>query len=235
MNKAVAVPVALSPVLAVGAGIYYAPDFMWQWVYNLRLPITIFAIVVAVISFVALMNARDLMKGSAKASSDYAVGEWRAWTAVNTVGVVGLLWLLVNGIPSPDFKKQLVHDYVPVKVVQKVPVYSGVKTVYKVPTYEDAFDKCKTALHGEYEITSEQVSQCHRIATEAAMPPYRTITRTITLPSKSDYGTLFKSCLDSYDVSGKDITDQQVIENRNIRMELCRKVALTGSTGQDVK
>jgi hypothetical protein len=217
VKKAIGTTLALaSPIAITGAAIHFAPDFMWQFGYNMKLPVTVLTMLVLILSYLTFSNAHDLMKGSAKVSDDYAIGEWRAWTAINVAGVMGLFWLLIQAIPSPTFKKEVIvkqHTQVEVveKPVEKV-VYAGQKLVYRIPTYVDMYDKCIGNVTGS--INTDDQSFCHKLATEAALPPYRTrIVYKNNSISGEAYERRFQQCFNQWKIKG--ITVPQILDMTN--------------------
>jgi len=202
MNKALTTTAMTGlPVAGIAAGLYFAKDFMWQFAYNLSVPFSIFTAVGVLVSIASIMSAREIMAKSNKASEDYAIGEWRLWTTVNFIAVVGFLWVTIMAIPSPDFKKEIVTQY-KTRVVEKPVVkwkYEKEHVVYHVPTYEDAFKLCTAAGSDNGVKDKPTTEECHKLATEASLPPYRTINRTVMV--HDSYADMFNKCMDHWQFS----------------------------------
>jgi amino acid transporter len=216
------------------AAVLYAPNFMWQFMYNMQGPITIFTFATCIVCFcVYLACSKSLEKESRPAQKE--ILEWRLWTAVNLAVVVAITWLIVQAIPSPTFNKQI--QYVNRVVEKRVPVvkYVSTKLAYKAPTYIEAYDKCRKAFGNYVNLSYEGEKQCHSEALLAAMPEDRklVITKTLLLRNMSPekFQAIFKDCVESHNIQIGDGNNQQTIENRNKRMEVCKTVA-QAATGQ---
>lgn len=207
-------------------------DFIWQFAYNLQLPVTIAAIVVGILTFIVIKSSHDGMRYLTSVEEKYGILEWRQWTAANVAAIMAIIWLLVMAVPEPNFKREVVYRTTTKTVEKKVPVqtvrYAKERIVYKMPTYLGAFAACRTALTNNssgLRLGTEDVAHCHKIATEASMPPYRVLTRTIHAPN--NYWDIFKKCNEAYDI---EQDKPGVAERRNARMMTCKDVATTGAT-----
>jgi hypothetical protein len=205
--------------------------FIWQFAYNLQFPLLFGTIVVAVIGYYVIRDARRNMNGVSKASSDWAILEFRIWTAANVMGIMAILAILAWAVPKPDFDKQTIIQYKDrlVRVHSYTPIYKSEKIVYKTPSYETAFEACRASMTNnrrDYMINVEGAAQCHKQAEEASLPPYRTITRTIHEPS--NYWDIFKKCNDEYDIKP---SEQGWNERRLARIQACGTVAQLASHG----
>lgn len=173
-------------------------EFLWQFFYNMKLPMSAVALIVAMVGLIVIRDSRQDMASFAKASEDYAIMEWRIWTCVNVIAIVSLLWLLVASVPSPTFKKAIeyrdrvrtVEKKVPVKIYER-----GVRVVYHSPTYPEAYQLCVEASGGY----TEAKDKCHAQAMQASAPPghFKMITRTVTV--RDPYESLFRACMGSSD------------------------------------
>jgi hypothetical protein len=163
-------------------------DFAWQFFFNMKMPITALLVVVALMGSVVIQDSRKAMANFEKVSSDYETLEWRIWTSINVIAILGLIWLLIMSVPSPTFKREIVEKPVIRVVERKVPVlrYAKELIVYKTPTYEQAFKLCTDASP-----SSEEATICHKQATEAAIPPPRLLIRTY----QDSYRILFERCM----------------------------------------
>jgi hypothetical protein len=200
-------------------------EFLWQYFYTMKgIPITVFTAIAGLLCAIVIADARKGMAAVSKASDDYSIFEWRVWTGTHVGFIVGVLWLLIMAVPEPNFKREIVYQ--PKVVEKKVPVhvYKGVKVQYHTPTYPEAFKLCTDAIRGG--TIADDVKLCHRQATEASMPPYRRITRTIREPS--NFWDTFKSCNDAYDIGQNK---PGWFERRQARMQVCKTVALDASRG----
>lgn len=203
MSKPVKVIAAVGSVASIVGAIYFAPAFIWQLAYNMQWPFTILTVVVGIISIIMISASDKTMKRSNRVTEEYLAAEWRLWTAVNCMGIFGLLWTLIWAVPSPDFKKEIVTQYA-TRVVEKPVVkwkYEKVHTVYHTPTYAEALKLCFSGGMDTGPSDRPSNEQCHRQAIEASLPPYRT--RIIKVPS--NYKDLFKQCLDSWNPQGINI------------------------------
>lgn len=169
-------------------------DFVWQLLFNMKgIPITAFTTIVGLIAAIVIHDTRKSMKLFTEYESEYATLDWRMWTAVNVSMITGIIWLLIMSVPSPDFKKQKV--YLPIEVIKKVPIirYAKERVVYKMPTYAEMYDKC---IRGSTNRESQDTKTfCDSLAAKQALPPYRTLTRTIRVTVHDDYKTLFDNCM----------------------------------------
>jgi len=215
-------------------GFLFAHDFTWQFMYNMKWPMTIFSVIALVICTVMIISTKDsLQKERRPAQSE--ILEWRLWTTINFAIMIGCTWLVIQAIPKPDFKKQI--QYVNRIVDRKIPVirYVSQKQVYKAPSYAEAFKLCSNGitLDGHATLSDSEAKQCHEQALLAALPDDRklVITRTVVKNSTPKaFSDIFNNCVASYDTQVGD--DQQSVTNRSNRMEVCRKVALAATTGQ---
>lgn len=221
---------SLMPIAGIGAAFYYAPHFLWQMAFNMKTPITFFSLLVGALALLVIHDSRRHMKKLGQFDHEYGNLEFRAWTAVNVAAICGLMWLLDQSVPTPDFAKQIVYQDRVVMVTKQVPVlkYAGLKTEYKIPTYSDAYDQCKQSLAQNSSLSNEQAVLCHKQATEAALPPYRTMTRTLYQPS--NYWDVFNKCNEAHDINVKGQSEQVAIDNRNKRMLICQQIAHDASS-----
>jgi hypothetical protein len=165
-------------------------EFFWQFAFNMKTPMTVIWVLVGLLAAIVIYDSRRIMGTMNEADSRYGIFEWRVWTSVNVATIVSVLWLLVQAVPSPTFRREIIEKPVVRVVERKVPIvkYARERTVYKVPTYEQAFKLCTDAS-----MTGDGTAErCHRQATEAAMPPYRVRVRTTETP----YRVLFETCMD---------------------------------------
>lgn len=168
-------------------------DFIWQYGFNMKMPLTVIAILTALIGSVVIYDTRRAMVGVDKASSDWGILEWRVWTSVNVIVFAAIAWLLVMAIPSPTFKREYVTQYKD-RVVERKIVQTkwrdGKEVVYKVPTYEQAYKLCVDSTQGY------NPEGCHKQATEASLPLPRVLTRTMYM--RDPYDVAFKKCMDEF-------------------------------------
>lgn len=202
MNKALTTTAMTGfPVAGIAAGLYFAKDFMWQFAYNLAVPFSVFTVLAMLVCAIAIKSGYDLMRHSDKASEDYAIAEWRCWTAINFIAIVGVLWVSIMAVPSPNFKKEIITQY-RTRVVEKPIVkwkYEKEHVVYHTPTYEDAFKLCTSAGSDNGVRDKPTTEECHKLATEASLPPYRTINRTVMV--HDSYADMFNKCMDHWQFS----------------------------------
>jgi hypothetical protein len=206
-------------------------DFLWQFAYNLHIPLTIVAIVIGIVCYNVAKSSYNGMKHLTSVEEKYGILEWRMWTAANVAAVMAILWLLAMAVPSPTFKKEttvrVLARTVERKVVVPVVKYEGQRVVYKMPTYLGAFEACRTALtnaNPEIHLDQTDVVLCDKMAKEAALPPYRSITRTIHEPS--NFWDIFNKCNEAYDI---EQDKPGVVERRNQRIAVCKDVAATAA------
>lgn len=167
-------------------------DFLWQFGFNLKMPMTVFWMLALLLSALTVHENRKALANIKEHDPKYGTVEWRVWTAANVAFVVSVLWLLVMAIPAPDFKREVVEKTVVKVVEKKVPVdrWRNTRTIFKLPTYEQSYRMCAES-HPD---GVEEAMACHKIATEASMPLPRVITRTIT--QEDPYRKLFETCMD---------------------------------------
>lgn len=216
MNKLIVTVLVCAVVFVAISGIVFAPDFVWQFFYNMKTPISILAVITAIVGAGTIIHASEVMRDFNKVSEEYEIYSWRKWTAVNAIMVVGLSWLLVQAIPSPEYKKEIVVKYVPKIVEKPVVKYAKERVVYHTPTYNDAYNKCMEGIH----VAIEHKQACHRLATEAALPPYRT--RTVYQQAPAAYGKLFDQCMNRWKHKGLSINEVMRMTNN------CRDFAREG-------
>jgi hypothetical protein len=169
-------------------------DWLWQFGFNMKSPMTIIWVLTLLMSAIVIYDSRKGMVGLTEDNYKYGVLEWRCWTAANTSFVVSVLWLLLMAVPSPTFRTTVVEKPV-VKVVEKrvpVRVFAGERKIYMIPTYDNAYDRCIDSYGAQSE-GGEAARFCHRQAIEAALPPMRVVTRTIT--RRDSFSTLFDKCI----------------------------------------
>jgi hypothetical protein len=207
--------VTTASIASAGLAIHIAPVFMWQFVYDLKLPMTALFALTGLVSSVVIPESRNIMqrKGTNKYSEDFVAAEWRVWTTVNVLVIMGIAWLLVMGIPKPDFNKQTVFKEI--YVTQKVPVikYAGIHEVYKAPTYAEAFKLCTDAVVSGTPEVDKQAEICHKQALLAALPDDRKLLITRVVHDADNYSGLFKQCMDQWDIKSISIPEILAVTN----------------------
>jgi hypothetical protein len=179
-------------------------DWLWQFFYNMKNPLSLVWCVVAAIAFWVIYGSVREMQNIPKESYDYSVYDFRVWTSVNITLVLTILWLFVMSVPEPTFRKEtkwmvqtrtkIVRQNVPGPTVYKM----GQRVVYHSPTYVEAYELCIKNYNGSYDRElGGPTSRCHAQAMQASAPPgkFKYLTRTTTY--RDPYEVLFKLCMDS--------------------------------------
>jgi hypothetical protein len=221
----------LSPLAVVGAAAAFAPTFTWQLAYNMKTPMTVFAVIVGLLSAIVIHDQRRIMSKLERYSTEYAESEYRIWTAVNFAAVTALIWLFIQAIPDLEYMKKVEYRdrLVDHTVTKEVPVtvYGGTRVIQTPNTYIQAFEHCRSAMtnnDGRLILSSDDTKLCHIQALEV-MDPHKVVvvtkTRTVTqvVHDKSDYAELYQACMSKFHWNSASI------DTTNSLIDACRKVA----------
>lgn len=199
--------------------------FLWLLLYNLRIPFTVVAVLgIATAGYVGVV-ATEMRMIKPVGSIEFDSACWRQLAALQSGIIVALLAAFFWSVPAPDYDVKVVEK--PVQVPPLHLVRTEVRYQPRIikeavlPSYERFYSECTSQFVNRMD--SDTAAQCHRQALEAIdrSDPRKVIVRTIT--QHDPFAALFKECNDGYNVSKE--------EQRDARIEVCRKVAATGSTG----
>lgn len=209
-----------------------AAEWIWLFVYNLRWPMLVAALVVGVISIFVVDHAENVRKRTAFGAPENTDAKWRQLVSVQLASILLAASVILFAIPKPNYDVKLVpgpERIVKVNVPGPVQWKEGKQIVVQPSSYDAEYIRCINDVESRVERrTATEVEFCHNTA-KTALDNQR-VAPTVVIKDRvvhDPYQKLFDNCNDRYSFDG--IPAAQAGALRNERITLCHKAALEGA------